>query len=251
MRGSKLVALVAVLALGAISPKARAQDPARAADAGPALAPLLARLATHAAHFEEMKRRGAFTLNGRMEELDGGGRASGTKEIVLRVEPTPVKRRTEILRYLEDGADKTAEAREKARKRRAEKRKQRDYHLPFLASEQGRYTFALLERNASHVRVGFTPKAPAEDAFKGSAWVDEGSGEVLTIGFSPTKNPTFVDHVDVTMRFDLSTPLGRAPSRIDFDARGGFLVVRKHYRGSATITDARIHPAASGWVSEQ
>ncbi|HVM69753.1 MAG TPA: hypothetical protein VM204_07960 [Gaiellaceae bacterium] len=183
-----------------------------------------------------------------MEELDRSGHVGGTKEMVVRVTATPSERLTEVVRYLEDGADKTLEARKKAEKRRAEKKKgkidkARDLHLPFLASEQPRYTFAFLERDPqspSRVRVGFQPRVPAEDAFKGSAWVDEGAGEVLTMGFSPSKNPTFVDHVDVTMRFDLSTPLGRAPSSLTFDARGGFLVVRKHYRGSATITDPRL-----------
>ena len=64
--------------------------------------------------------------------------------------------------------------------------------------------------------------------------------EVLAIGVSPSKNPTFVEHVDVTMRLELVTPLGRAPSSFAFDARGGFLFVRKHYRGSATISHPRI-----------
>jgi hypothetical protein len=165
--------------------------------------------------------------------------------MILRVIATPAERRTEIVKYLEDGADKTAEAREKAAKRRADKgrKKQKDMRLPFLASEQARYAFTLAERDptdANRVRVTFRPHVPAEDAFKGSAWIDDAKGEVLTMGFSPTKNPTFVDHVDITLRFDLATPLGRAPSSLTFDARGGFLILKKHYRGSATITDPRI-----------
>ena len=213
-----------------------------------ALAPLLGRLARHATQFEEMKRRGSFTLSGRMEELDGKGQVDGTKEMVVRSTATPSERLVEVIRYVEDGTDKTAEARKKAQKRRAERKagkpdKTKDMHLPFLASEQRRYVFTLVERdpeNASRVRIGFKPLVAAETAFKGSAWVDESAGEILTMGFSPTKNPTFVDHIDVTMRFDLSTPLGRAPSRVTFAARGGFLVIRKHYRGAATITDPRI-----------
>jgi hypothetical protein len=216
-----------------------------------ALGPLLGRLARHATQFEEMKRRGSFTMSGRMEELDGSGHVDGTKEMVVRSTATPSERLVEVVRYLEDGMDKTAEAQKKAEKRRAERRagkagkadKTKDLHLPFLAAEQPRYVFTLLERdpaNSSRVRIGFKPHVAAETAFKGSAWVDESSGEILTMGFSPTKNPTFVDHIDVTMRFDLATPLGRAPSSVTFDARGGFLVIRKHYRGSATISDPRV-----------
>jgi hypothetical protein len=243
-------ASVVVLAAAASPFSAHAKDAAVApTSADAALAPLLSRLARHAEQFEEMKRRGSFTMNGRMEELDRQGHVDGTKEILLRVTATPTERLTEIVKYTEDGADKTAEARQKAEKRRAEGKKDRasaaknDVRLPFLASEQPRYLFSILERDPqtpTRVRVAFRPVVPAENAFKGSAWVDASAGEVLTMGLSPTKNPTFVDHVDITLRFDLSTPLGRAPSSIAFDARGGFLVVRKHYRGSATISDPRI-----------
>jgi hypothetical protein len=90
------------------------------------------------------------------------------------------------------------------------------------------------------VRIAFVPKVPAENALKGSAWVEEKDREVLTIGFSLSKNPTFVDHVDVTIAFGMVTPLGRAPSRISFDGRGSFLFIRKHLRGSATLSEPRL-----------
>ncbi|HVH44446.1 MAG TPA: hypothetical protein VM925_18965 [Labilithrix sp.] len=245
MRAS-LVSSVLIVAIAALAePRVGHANETPTESGTPALAPLLSRLARHAEQFEQMKRRGSFTLSGRMEELDGSGRVDGTKELVVRVIATPAERLAEIVKYLEDGTDKTSEARRKEQKRRAEKKKGKrtELHLPFLLSEQPRYVFSLLERdpqNAARVRVAFRPIVPAENAFKGSAWVDENAGEVLTMGFSPTKNPTFVDHVDVTMRFDLPTPLGRAPSSITFDARGGFLVIKKHYRGSATITDPAL-----------
>jgi hypothetical protein len=231
--------------LGAVSTPSigLADDMPEATD--PALAPLLARVARHAEQFEEMKRRGSFTLNTHMDELDRGGHVDVTKDVVLRVTATPAERLTEIIKYIEDGADKTAEARKKAEKKKAEKKKDvsRDLHLPFLASEQARYVFVLAERDPNaptHVRVAFKPKVSAENTFKGSAWIDEQSAEVLTMGFSAAETPTFVDRIDVTMRFDLPTPLGRAPSNVAFDVRGGFLVLRKHYRGTASISDARI-----------
>ncbi len=247
------VSLVLVIALALAAPllastsDARADAPAAATSA--ALAPLLGRLAQHAEQVEEMKRRGSFTLNGKMEELDGSGRVEATKEMTVRLIATPTERLSEIVKYTEDGADRTAEAQKKAAKRKAEHKQDRmgkarnEVRLPFLASEQPRYAFSLAERDprdANRVRIAFVPHATAENAFKGSAWVEEGTGQVLTMGFSPTKNPRFVDHVDITMRFDLTTPLGRAPSTISFDARGGFLVIKKHYRGSATISDARV-----------
>ncbi|RYZ67913.1 MAG: hypothetical protein EOP08_01730, partial [Proteobacteria bacterium] len=39
----------------------------------PPLAPLLAKLGTHGERIEEMKKRGSYTLSGRIEQLDGDG----------------------------------------------------------------------------------------------------------------------------------------------------------------------------------
>lgn len=208
----------------------------------------MAGLAAHAEAFEQMKRRGAFTLDGKLDQLDSDGKVSETKEVRLRVtaRPAPATPRAEVLRYLENGADKTAEAREKAASaasksgKSGKSGKRREFKLPFLASEQARYVFALLERDPalpSRVRVSFTPLAPAEDAFKGSAWVDTTTGALLSLGFSLSRNPTFIDHVEVQLTFGLDTPLGRAPSEITFDTRGRFLFFHKHLRGRATLSN--------------
>ncbi len=111
--------MLATLAIGATSCVGRANEvTVSEAAPAPALAALLERLGRHAAQFEEMKRRGSFTLSGWLEELDRHGHVDGTKEMVVRVTVTPAEHLTEIVRYLEDGADKTADARKKAEKRR-------------------------------------------------------------------------------------------------------------------------------------
>jgi len=214
---------------------------------------LLLGLAAHAARFEDMKRRGAFTMSGTIEEVDGDGRASDTKEILLRSTPTPAPtdRITNVIRYLDNGKDKTADAQKRATERRVKRlkdpelqaeAKKKELKLPFLASERDRYVFTLAERDAAggRVRIAFVPKVPAEDAIKGSAWVDDKDREVLSVGFSFSKNPTFVDHVDITILFGLATQLGRAPSKLTFEGRGGFLFIRKHFRGAATLSDPAI-----------
>jgi hypothetical protein len=215
---------------------------------------LLLGLAQHADRFEDMKRRGAFTMSGKLEEIDGDGHPSDTKEIILRSTPTPtpMDRITNVIRYLENGKDMTADAQKRATERRVKRlkdpelqaeAKRKDLRLPFLASEQHRYVFTLAERDAAQpnrVRIAFTPRVPAEDAIKGSAWVDETDREVLSAGFSLSKNPTFIDHVDITIVFGLPTQLGRAPSTVSFDGRGGFLVIRKHYRGVATLSEPNV-----------
>lgn len=229
--------------------------PAQGADPGAAVPDALMNgLAQHAEHFEEMKKRGAFTMTGRMEEVDGDGKPSDTKEIQLRSTPTPapMDRITNVIRFVDNGKDETAAAQKRANERRAkslkapnriEEQKKQELKLPFLPSEQPRYVFKVMERDPaqpSRVRISFQPKTPAVNAIKGSAWVDENEREVLSMGFSPSKNPTFVDHVEITIVFGLRTELGRAPSRVSFDGRGGFLFIRKHYRGTATISDPTV-----------
>ena len=246
---SALVALVTLAAPGA----SRADAPPESAAASVVPDALLLGLAQHAARFEDMKRRGAFTMTGRIEELDGSGHVSEANEIALRSTPTPapMDRITNVIRYLENGKDKTAEAQKRANERRAKRLKdpgeqaearKKDLRLPFLASEQPRYVFTLAERDPTQgrVRIAFVPKTPAENALKGSAWVDENAREVLSAGFSLSKNPTFVDHVEITIVFGLPTPLGRAPSKISFEGRGGFLFIHKHFRGEATISEPLV-----------
>jgi hypothetical protein len=248
-------AALAVVALGA--PFALADGPAAgaavaSADAVPEA--LMSGLAGHAARVEEMKRRGAFTMTGQIEELDGDGKPTEKKEMVMRSTPTgvPMDRVIKVVRYTEDGKDKTSDAQTRATERRAKRlgdpdrqaeERKKELKLPFLASERERYVFRVVERDAAEparVRIAFVPKVPAENAIKGSAWVDERTREVLSVGFSFSKNPTFVDHVEITITFGLPTELGRAPSQLAFDGRGGFLFIRKHYRGSVTLSEPSL-----------
>lgn len=241
-------ALAVGLSVVSSSPPVHAEEHAPSAS----IDALLVRLGKHAESFEKMKTRASFTIAGRLDELDGAGRYAGSKEMVVDVKARGVGLvpDTEIVRYVEDGKDKTSDARAEAQKRKAEGKKpkgkrMRELHLPFLPSERHRYTFSIVERSATdpgRVRIAFTPHEIAENAFKGSAWVDERTGEVLSMGFSPSKTPSFVEHIDVTVEFGLETSLGRAPSKVTIDAKGGFLVFRKHYRGSATITNPHILP---------
>jgi hypothetical protein len=246
----------AVLGLFVVGAPGETRADAPVVSAAPGAIPdgLMAGLAQHAARFEDMKRRGAFTMSGKMEEVDGDGKASDIKEIVLRSTPTPtpMDRITKVIRFLDNGKDETADAQKRATERRDKRlkdpdlqaeAKKKDLKLPFLASEQSRYVFGLAERDPNkpgRARITFVPKVPAENAIKGSAWVDENEREVLSVGFSLSKNPIFVDHVEIAITFGLPTPLGRAPSTLSFDGRGGFLFIHKHYRGVATLSEPNV-----------
>lgn len=245
MTRRRLLAWALFGALASAIAPARADAPPPPPPAAPALDLVLAAAGRHAQRFEEMRRRGSFTLAGHVDELSQTGAVAVNKDLVVRVTANgsdlPL---VDVVRYTENGADKTGEAKRKAEERRAKKKRTRanDFHLPFHPDERARYAFSVAERDdkTKRMRVAFAPHAPARDAYRGSAWIDETSGEVLSMAFLFTKTPAFVDRVAVALVFDQPTPLGRAPSALSFDARGGLLVVQKHFRGTARITDVKI-----------
>jgi hypothetical protein len=65
---------------------------------------------------------------------------------------------------------------------------------------------------------------------------------VISTGVKLSKPPTFVDWVHFTAEFSEKTPLGPALSHLTFEAKGGILFIRKHFRGEVTMKDYRIAP---------
>lgn len=206
---------------------------------------VLHRLEAHASRFEQMKARASYTLDGKLERLDGDGHVAATREMTVKVSPNGARPAAELVRYVEDGHDRTTEERARRGNGKMSAGRVSRLRLPFLASEQGRYAFSIAERDPrdqSRMRIEFVPTVPADDTVRGSAWVDGRAGEVLTLRVTPTKKPRFVDRIDITVFFEGHTALGRAPSRLTFEASGGLLFIRKRYRGVATISNATIAP---------
>lgn len=209
----------------------------------PSLAPLLGKLGAHGERIEEMKKRGSYTLSGRIEQLDGDGAIDSWKNLVLRVtatgESTP---RSEVVSYVEDGEDKTADAKKRAADRAKKKiDKKREFRVPFLPSEQPKYDFRVVgvdSKTPELIKIAFSAKTPSDDTWNGTAWVHQQDGEIERMTFGFSKRPTFVDEAEATLVFGTRTALGRAPSELRFDAKGGFLFIRRHYRGHATLTNA-------------
>src|ERR1041385_5566900 len=212
---------------------------------GDALPALMPKLSAWSARLESMLARAMFTISGHTEELDGDGHASDRKEGVFRVDARGPRSHVKVVRYTEDGEDKTAEARERVQdgeKKRDKKPKGPDeeLHMPFLATELPKYSFHIGETDPqvpTRVRVYFAAKHPAKNLGNGSAWVDMQTGDVLTMGVSPSKTSMFVDSIDVTIEFGETTPMGKGMSRVRFEARGGFLFFRKHVRGLAMFSN--------------
>jgi hypothetical protein len=231
---------IAALALVAASARpARADAPAKE---------LLERLAVHASAVEAMKTRASYAIAGRLERLDGDGNPDATKEMTARVVATGGEPRFVVERYVEDGEDKTEEARAKARERAAEKetkkqKDKRDIKMPFLDAEQARYAFDQVEADRTdpaRVRITFVPRAPGDDTIEGSAWVDTRTGTVVSAGFKLSATPMFVDWVHVTLEFGAKTDLGPAVSKVHLEGKGGILFFRKRFRADATLSDWRV-----------
>jgi len=206
------------------------------------LAILLPKLATSSERFETMLKKASFTLTGHMETVGGDGAISEKKEGSGRwVNDTAPN--FEVFKYVEDGFDKTEtakkDAEEKAKEPKKAKKPDEERHMPFLSSEQTKYDYRIGEsdaRDPARVRVFFTPKKAAENLFNGSAWVDSRTGDVLSMGIVPSKTPTFVDYLRVTVEFNEKTAQGPAISKIAFEGGGGFLFIKKRFRGVAVLT---------------
>jgi hypothetical protein len=211
---------------------------------------LMQRLGAYAVRFETMRTHASYAVEGKLESIDGSSRVDSTKTMKAHVDADGRKVRFSILQYVEDGADKTGEAKDKQKKQEAEDANKppsnkREWRMPFHPGEQARYYFDQVEveaRNPNRVRIAFSPKIKEDDTIEGSAWVDVSAGTLITAGFKLVKPPTLVEQVHVTMFFGEQTALGPAPSRIAVDARGGVLFVRKRYHAEATLSGYRLVP---------
>jgi hypothetical protein len=212
-------------------------------------ATLMTDLGTYASRFESLKTRATYTVDGRMESVDSKGQVDSVKEMTARVEPDGNnKSRFTIVRYTEDGTDKTEEAKKKAQedaKERAKKKDKRKWRMPFHPDEQQRYTFDVAETDAkdpTRVRITFVPKVKGDDTIEGSAWVDTTKGVPVSTGFKLSQTPTLVDSIHITVSFGEQTPYGPAPSKIDFDVQGGILFFHKHVRATANVKQLQVPP---------
>ena len=215
------------------------------------LAVLLPKLAVSSARFEQMMKKATYTITGRMETLSGNNEVSDPKEGSFKIvnDGSGIPK-VEVIRYAEDGQDKTEEAKKKAAERAKERESKKkdpdeETHMPFLGTEQGKYDYRIGEHDAkdvNRVRVYFTPRSPAKNLIQGSAWVDSTNGNILSMGASPSKTPAFVDYLKVQVECNEMTSMGPAPSKIVFEGGGGILFIKKRFRGAATLTGWQVPP---------
>jgi len=209
---------------------------------------LMAKLAEHAAAFEQMRNHASFSIAAHLDELDGDGAVTSTKSGTARVEADGNATHVIVRNYVEDGKDKTGDAQKEQReydRKRARRSDDELLHMPFLERERGKYVFDEVEHdpaNPARVRISFVPRQATTHSLEGSAWVDTSTGRVVSAGFKMSRTPMFVDFIHVTVEFAAQTTLGPAVSKVTFDGGGGIWFFHKHFVGNATLSDYRITP---------
>ncbi|MGO9838931.1 MAG: hypothetical protein ACLP1X_32520 [Polyangiaceae bacterium] len=235
-----VVALAALAAVGAVSAP-------RSASAAPPEPALMARLAEYAARLDSMRTHASYGIEGQLETLDRSGKPDSVKAMTAHVDADGKTAKLNVIKYTEDGEDKTDEARKKARESDEKRKKdnKKRVRIPLLATEQPRYVFDQLEvdpTDSSRVKISFVPKDPEQDTIEGSAWVDAKTGSLISAGFKLSKTSMFVDYVHFTVEFGETTPLGSAVSTVLVEGQGGILFFRKRFRGTAKVTGYTIVP---------
>jgi hypothetical protein len=237
----KLIALAVTVTAVAYPDSVQADDAA-------ALGVLLPKLAAKAERFEALLKKASLKVEGYIETVDGDGKGSDRQEGAFRIRTDAKGQHFDVIRYAESGEDKTEEARKEAREREAEKKKRDpddEVHMPFLVSEQPKYSFRVRgmdKADPARVRIEFVPKHPAKNLAVGSAWVDTRTGEILTMGGSPSKTSMFVDYLRVAMTFGERMGDVYGASKITFEGSGGFLFFHKKYRGMAKLSEYSVPP---------
>jgi hypothetical protein len=219
------------------------------ASAEPPSPELMAKLGAYADRFDQQRTHASFAVEGHLELLDGDGKVDETKDLLGHVEADGVHARLTVIRYTEDGKDKTEEGIKEARESAEREKKKRDsgkeLKMPIRTAEQARYVFDQVEvdpANPNRVRITFVPKERGDDTVEGSAWVDAASGTPISAGFKLSRTPFLIDYIHFSVEFGEKTPLGPAVSKVVVDGKGGILFIRKHFHGTAVLSDYRVLP---------
>jgi hypothetical protein len=220
-----------------------------AARADPPSPELMAKLGAYAARFDQQRTHASYAVTGHLDVLDGDGKVDETKDLVGHVEADGQRARLTVIRYVDDGKDKTEEgikeARESAEKEKKKKDQGKELKMPIRTEEQARYVFDQAEvdpNDPTHVKITFVPKERGDDTVEGSAWVDATTGTPISAGFKLSKTPLFVDYIHFSVEFGVPTSLGPAVSKVVVDGKGGILFFRRRFHASALLSDYRILP---------
>ena len=214
-----------------------------AADAPPA--DLMKRLADSTAAMQKTAEAADVTIDTLAEQLDKSGKSTDTTDVVVRVTHPGGHEQDELVKYVEDGKDLTAEKKAKAAKDDAKKKTtddgdaNQDVPIPFSAARQPRYRFTAQGADEQgRLRIHYEPAGtPGEDDGIGDALVDPATGALVQLTWSPAKLPTMVKELAMTLTFTQDPAHGTLLSKIEGHGRAGVLFVQKRFRLTTTFTE--------------
>jgi len=193
---------------------------------------LLKALTAHDARMEQYLDGHTVVMHVTGHELDSDGKVAHTTVTVLEQTRKDGQLHTKVVEAKRDGADDSEGEKERAHKRDKENRRTES---PFAARNAGKYSFVVLGTEGTTMHLGFGPKnGPEKEVLVGEAWVDTEAGEVLKMKLKPSKNPPFVDRLDMELEYDAHTDAGRMLSRFRFAGAGGLLMFKR--AGDADMT---------------
>jgi hypothetical protein len=117
--------------------------------------------------------------------------------------------------------------------------------LPPFSKEapEGLYRYELegVEEIAGRLvlRARFEPVEPVEGTYKGSAWIDPDSAELVRMHGSALKLPLLLDRLEMLIDYGLAENGRNQVRRAAIDVAGGFAFISRHYRLEAELSDYR------------
>ena len=213
-----------------------------AADAPPA--DLMKKLADSTAAMQKAADAADVTIDTLAEQLDKAGKSTDTTDVVVRVTHPGGHEHEELVKYVEDGKDLTAEKKAKAAKDDAKKKdddggENEDVPIPFSATRQPRYRFVSQGADdQGRLRIHYEPAGePTKDDGVGDALVDVAAGTLVEMTWSPAKLPTMVKELAMTLTFTQDPAHGPLLSKIEGHGRAGVLFVQKRFRITTTFSE--------------
>lgn len=184
---------------------------------------------------EAASRNRPCTMTIDAKELDKKGGVKDTSEIVLRRTFVDGKQQNELLRYVENGKDITAEKKAKraAEKKDAEQKDDdRDKQLrsPFHPENAGSHAFEDLGADALDPtlrRVKFSPKkgSTGDGLMIGEATLTL-AAQLRSIRMKPAELPMLVNTIDIVAAFGASGEV----DRMELAGEAGALFIKKRFR---------------------
>jgi len=190
----------------------------------------------------------------RIEDLARDGRVQSVEEVTFAYPPGAGEPRPELVRYLRDGVDVTAQERAKLAKQQEETAHNKKGGgrgvtfgvggTPFDAQRQATVSArrtpekATVDGRACQA-FDYSRLDPAGSRFVGTAFLDEQTGAPMSLRERPDPLPRFADKIWVTLSLVYKGPGEWYPTRVAVEGSGGLLFIRKSIRTTIALLDFR------------